>query len=108
MLNRQITLQRFSLMLHRISDSYRMCSLKLINQSARWPCMIGEYQQCWLQSGCSGSRPRERGGATRARRTPSTKRLQPATLPQKSVTYILYFKMQPVFLLQPFSLEITV
>lgn len=79
-------------MLHRISDSYRMYTLRLINQSARWPWMIGAYKQCWLQSGCSGSRPRERGGggATRARRTPSsTKPLQPATLPQKSVTYIL-------------------
>lgn len=43
--------------------------------------------------------------AARARHTPSAKSLQSATLPQKSVTYILYVKMQPVFLLQPFSLE---
>lgn len=55
------------LVLQTISDSYRICTLKLINQSAQWPCMIGEYKQCWLQSGCSGSRPRDRGAARRSR-----------------------------------------
>lgn len=42
------------------------------------------------------------------RRAPSTGALQPTTLPQKSVTYILYDKMQPAFLLQLFSLSIAV
>lgn len=96
-LNRQIIFQIFRPKLHRISDSYWMWTFKPINQLARWPCIIGEYKQCWLQSGCSGSRPRERGAVARARCTPSTKSLQPATLPQKSVTYILYIKMQSVF-----------